>query len=92
MKIRHPFGTTKTMSAMQRAAAFGADRDAMERRYWDARAAYVEASNDLIRFGARYDELCAEVPESIDLTKFAGTEREPIKPRIVTADELGVWR
>jgi len=92
VKFRDLFGTSKTMRALQRAAEFGSDRDEVERRYRDARAAYIEASNDLSRFGIRYDELAADVPEAIDLAGYAGTEREPVKPRIVTADELDVER
>ena len=92
VKFRDLLGTSKTMRALQRAAEFGSDRDEVERRYRDARAAYIEASNDLSRFGIRYDELAADVPEAIDLAGYAGTEREPVKPRIVTADELDVER
>lgn len=92
IQFRHLFGTSKTKLAMQRAAEFGSDRDEVERRYRVARAAYIEASNDLSRFGIRYDELAADVPESIDLAGYAGMEREPAKPRIVTPDELDVER
>ena len=67
LKVRDLFGTTKTMRAMQRASEFGADRDEGERRYWDARAAYLQASKDLGRFGIRCDELVSVVPDSIDL-------------------------
>ncbi len=92
MRIRDLFGTTKTMRAMQRAADFGADREDVERRYRDARAAYIEASNDLTRFGIHYDELMSDVPDSIDLRGRPGTKREPMKPRIVKADELDAER
>ncbi len=92
LKLRDILGTTKTTRAMDRAAAFGADRDELERRYREARAAYIQASNDLTRFGIRYDELVSEVPDSIDLANSAGTEREPVKPRMVRADELDAER
>ena len=92
LKIRHLFVTTKTMRAMQRVGDFGADRDEVERRYREARAAYIAASNDLTRFGIRYDELITDVPDSIDLSGRTGTKREPIKPRIVTSDELDAER
>jgi hypothetical protein len=92
MRIRDLFGTTKTMRAMQRVADFGADRDEVERRYRDARAAYIEASNDLTRFGIKYNELISEVPDSIDLRDRPGTKREPMKPRIVMSDEFDAER
>ena len=88
LKLRSILATTKTTRAMERTAAFGADRNELERRYRAARAAYIDASNDLTRFGIRYDELISEVPDSIDLAGYDGTEREPTKPRIVTASEL----
>lgn len=75
---------------MQRAQDFGAERDEVERRYRDARAAYIAASKDLSRFGIRYEALVADVPDSIDLSDRDGTEREPARPRIVSADELDV--
>jgi hypothetical protein len=92
LKLGDLFGTSKTMRALQRAAEFSSDRDEVERRYWDARAAYIQASNDLRRFGIRYDELAATVPEAVDLAGYFGMEREPAKPRIVTADELDAER
>lgn len=88
MKLRTILGITKTTRAMEATTEFGADRAELERRYREARAAYIEASNALTRFGIRYDELIADVPDSIDLASYSGTEREPTKPRMVRADEL----
>jgi hypothetical protein len=88
LTLRSILSTTKTARAIDRTAAFGTDRDALERRYREARAAYIHASNDLSRFGIRYDELLSDVPDSIDLAGYEGIEREPTKPRIVKANEL----
>lgn len=82
------FGPTKTTRAIQRVATLGAERDEIERRYREARAEYISASQDLTRFGIRYDELLSEIPDSIDLAGYQGSEREPAKPRNVTANEL----
>lgn len=92
LKLRSIFGTTSTVRAIERTAAFGAGRDELERRYRDARAAYIHASNDLSRFGIRYDELLSDVPDSIDLAGYEGIDREPTKPRIVKAHELDAER
>lgn len=88
LRLRSLFGKTSTSRAIEETTTFGADRDELERRYRDARAAYIEASNDLTRYGVRYNELVADVPDSIDLSGYAGMEREPTKPRIVMAHEL----
>lgn len=66
----------------------GRQRDGIERRYHAARAAFIEAARDLREYGQRYAERAAAVPAGVDLTSHAETSREPIRPELVTADEL----
>lgn len=81
--------SSQTNNAIARAIALSKDRQTIEDRYLLARAEFIQAAQQLQRFGVVYDRLLSDVPDSIDLAHYPGLQQEPLLPQLVTAMELG---